>query len=76
VSIAVLGDTMGARSDLGQAPEWSGFRVPRKRMGSAATRALVEKLDADVDEPVEIKVPCELVTGETVFEPRTLPSQS
>ena len=67
VSVAVLGDTMGARADLVRPPEWSGFRIPRKQMGAAATRALVEKLEADVDEPVEIKVSCELVAGETVF---------
>jgi DNA-binding LacI/PurR family transcriptional regulator len=62
----VLGDTMGTRSDAGPPLEWSGFRIPRKEMGAAATRALVDKLEADVDEPVEIKVPCELVDGETV----------
>ncbi len=63
VSVAVLGDTMGAHTDL----DWSGFRLPRKQMGAAATRALVNKFEADVDEPVEIKVSCELVDGETVF---------
>ncbi|MFB9831183.1 LacI family DNA-binding transcriptional regulator [Actinoallomurus acaciae] len=66
LSIAVLGDTMGTRSDAGPPLEWSGFRIPRKEMGAAATRALVDKLEADVEEPVEIKVPCELVNGETV----------
>lgn len=71
VSIAVLGDTIGARPGTGSAPEWSGFRTPRKLMGAAATRALVDRLDADAgaDGPTAIRVPCEIVEGETIFAP-------
>lgn len=72
LSIAVLGDTIGTHTVPARQPEWSGFEVPRKRMGAAATRALVGALNADADtgdEPVVITVACELVTGTTVAVP-------
>lgn len=76
-SVAVLGDTIGTHTVPASEPEWSGFAVPRKRMGAAATTALVAKLasqsdDADaVDESVVITVACDAVEGSTVAPPVT-----
>lgn len=70
LSIVVLGDTIGTHTVLGpRQPKWSGFHVPRRRMGAAATRALAQSLRSGAHEPVAIEIPCELVTGETVRAP-------
>lgn len=73
LSVAVLGDPAGAeRAD----PGWSGFLVPRREMGAAATELLVARLDGAEPAPCVRTVPCRQVAGTTVAPPRATAPRS
>lgn len=63
LSVAVLGDTIGA---TGEDDDWSGFQVPRREMGAAATRLLIDQLEGRAESPRAETVPCRLVDGVTI----------
>jgi DNA-binding LacI/PurR family transcriptional regulator len=66
LSIAVLGDSTGARAT--DTP-WTGLVVPREQMGRQATRLLVRLLEAPEAAAVSESVECPLAPGATVGPP-------
>lgn len=69
-SLATQGDTAG---DAEAIPGVTTFAIPRREMGAAAVRLLVERLARPADPgPRRITLPCAFVPGRTVGEaPRT-----
>ncbi len=65
LSIATLGEAMRAASD--SAVEFSGFRIPRQRMGAEAMDVLTALIEG-VPAQTQRLLPCELVDGETLVE--------
>jgi LacI family transcriptional regulator len=66
LSIAVLGDSIGARRDDTQ---WTGLVVPREQMGRQATRLLVHLLETPETTARSESVECPLAQGATVGPP-------
>ncbi|WP_117213505.1 LacI family DNA-binding transcriptional regulator [Allorhizocola rhizosphaerae] len=66
LSIAVLGDSTGAR---GGETDWTGLVVPREHMGRQATRLLVQLLEDPETTAQSENVSCPLTPGATVGPP-------
>ncbi|MWA03625.1 LacI family DNA-binding transcriptional regulator [Actinomadura sp. LD22] len=68
ISVAVLGDTIGVR---GSETDWSGFQVPKREMGAAATRLLIDQLEERVSRPHVESIACRPVEGSSIGPVKT-----
>lgn len=65
LSVATLGEP--TRTPAASAIEFSGFRIPRRQMGSEAVEVLAALIEGQPTETQRI-LPCDLVAGETMGE--------
>ncbi|HEY0188316.1 MAG TPA: LacI family DNA-binding transcriptional regulator [Cellulomonas sp.] len=66
LSIARLGDPERADPD---GPEWTGFTIPRTRMGAEALRIVLRQLAGETRDLLQVDIPCEVVVGGTSAPP-------
>ncbi|MEU6074206.1 LacI family DNA-binding transcriptional regulator [Micromonospora sp. NPDC047074] len=69
LSLAQLGD---AEDGLPDAVDWTGFRIPRERMGAGAVQLLVAQLDSPTAlgaDALRRSLPCTVVPGRTAGAP-------
>ena len=63
LSVAVLGDPPRGEPS---GRDWTGFEIPRRRMGATALHTLVQRLDGHDGQPHQSLLPCTFQAGSTV----------
>ncbi|MEV0718343.1 LacI family DNA-binding transcriptional regulator [Asanoa sp. NPDC050611] len=69
LSLVGLGDHGDRQNVLAPDPAITVLRTPSRKIGAAAVRMVLHRLDNPGDQPQHLKIPCELSEGTTVAAP-------